>query len=292
VIETEQITVDGLRTRVCVAGAGEPLFVIHGGEFGMLYSLDAWDLAIRELESDFAVVAFDRVGQGGTDNPKSADEYTFSNVLAHAIRSLELLCSGQALVVGHSRGGLVAARLAQQRPDLVRTLTIVASNSLAPSDPATPRDFYAKLEARLPNGYQTLDDVCIEPLAQSYSSSHVTNEFAMALLRHARLAKTREAQAVMRTIKVSHWYPDLEDARALALADIDKHGFEIPTGIIWGLHDPSAPVMLGVRLLSRLAPRTPQACLHVLAQSGHYSFREQPRIFGTLVRAICSGDRM
>jgi pimeloyl-ACP methyl ester carboxylesterase len=111
-------------------------------------------------------------------------------------------------------------------------------------------------------------------------------------LHHAQLAKTREAQAVMRTIKLTHWYPDLDDARAEALAEIDHRGFEIPTGLIWGFNDPSAPVVLGSKLLGRLSPKTPQASLHVLAQSGHYSFREHPRRFGTLVRTICcAGSR-
>jgi pimeloyl-ACP methyl ester carboxylesterase len=98
-----------------------------------------------------------------------------------------------------------------------------------------------------------------------------------------------EAQAVMRTIKLTHWYPDMDEARTQALGEIDQRGFEIPVGLIWGLHDPSAPVVLGLKLLGWLAPKTPLACLHVLAKSGHYLFREQPRQFGMLVRTICLG---
>src|SRR5579871_3895280 len=189
-MNTTEINVSGVRTRVHSGGAGESLVVIHGGEFGMLYSLDGWDLAFLELERDFATVAFDRLGQGGTDNPPTAADYTFAPVLEHAISAVEALCDGPAHVVGHSRGGLIAARLAQLRPDLVKSLTVVDSNSLAPRDPVTPEDFYANLDAQLPDGYRTMRDVSLEPVAQSYSKTHISEAFCRRLLGFARLPKT------------------------------------------------------------------------------------------------------
>jgi pimeloyl-ACP methyl ester carboxylesterase len=285
-LTTRTIDVNGVATRVFTGGRGQPLVIIHGGEFGMLYSLDAWDLAIAELQDDYAISAFDRLGQGGTDNPPSHDDYTFAAVLEHATGTIEALCPDGAHVVGHSRGGLIAARLAQQRPDLVRTLVVVASNSLAPVDPATPVSFYADLEARLPNGYQSLEDVLLEPRAQSCSTEHLTDEFAAGLLRLARLPKTLEAQHVMREIKLSRWYPDVDAARDAALAGLERTGLASPTGLIWGLGDPSAPPVLGLKLLERFAARTPRTGLHVIARAGHYSFRERPREFAALVRLI------
>jgi pimeloyl-ACP methyl ester carboxylesterase len=288
-METGEITLGGFRTRIHTSGAGEPLAVIHGGEFGMLYSLDAWDLAFAELRRGFTTVAFDRLGQGGTDNPPSAADYTFATVLAHSISAIEALCEGPAHIVGHSRGGLVGARLAQCRPDLVRSLIIVDSNSLAPPDPGTPAGFYSDLEARLPDGYRTVEDVSLEPITQSFSAAHVTDEFCERLLDFARLPKTLEAQQVMRSVRLESWEPDVERAREEALADIAERGFDIPVGVVWGLSDPSAPPLLGLRLLERLAPRTPHATLHVLAGAGHYSFRERPREFAALVNLVTRG---
>jgi pimeloyl-ACP methyl ester carboxylesterase len=288
-METTEIRLGGFRTRVHTSGAGEPLVVIHGGEFGMLYSLDAWDLPLAQLRPHFTTVAFDRLGQGGTDNPATAADYTFAGVLAHSITAVETLCDGPAHVVGHSRGGLIAARLAQCRPDLVRSLIIVDSNSLAPADPATPSGFYSDLEAQLPGGYHTIQDVSLEPIAQSHSFAHVTDAFCRRLLDFAYLPKTIEAQRIMRSVRLELWEPSVERARAEALADMAERGFHIPVGVIWGMSDPSAPAVLGLRLLERLASRTPHSTLHVVAGAGHYCFREQPRAFAALVTLVTRG---
>ncbi len=63
--------VDGIRTRYYEAGIGEPLVLIHGGSFGSYYSADHWSLNFDGLSKHFHVYAFDKLGQGYTDNPRS-----------------------------------------------------------------------------------------------------------------------------------------------------------------------------------------------------------------------------
>jgi pimeloyl-ACP methyl ester carboxylesterase len=43
--------------------------VIHGGDFASLYSLDCWSLKFESLAKTFRVIAYDKLGQGLTDNP-------------------------------------------------------------------------------------------------------------------------------------------------------------------------------------------------------------------------------
>jgi len=285
----EFVVVEGVRTRVARDGTGEPMVIVHGGEFGMLDSLSAWDPNVADLRQDFSVLRFDRLGQGHTGNPPSPEGYTFAAVLDHIVGVIEAYDVAGAHLIGHSRGGLFAARLAQTRPDLVRTLVVVDSNSLAPDDPSTPVDFYERLEARLTDGYRTLDDACLEQVAQSFSSDHVTEDYARQLLEIAQLPTSVAAREIMATIRYDRWYPDVEAAREVALREVDERGFAVPTHLIWGRDDPSAPRLLGSKLLDRIAPRTATCTLSIVNRAGHYVFREQSGQFNALVRASCRG---
>jgi 2-hydroxy-6-oxonona-2,4-dienedioate hydrolase len=286
--EVDFMDVGEVRTRVQRGGVGEPLVLVHGGEFGSLNSLDDWSTNVPDLEGDFSVLAFDRLGQGHTDNPPTPEHYTFAEVLAHMVGVIDAHGLSAAHLVGHSRGGLFAARVAQERPDLVKTLVVVDSESLAPVGPWTPPHFYDELEARLPNGwYGDLDDVRMEPVAQSWSTVHVTTGYAEGLLEIARLPKSAIAHGVMRSIREGKWNPAIAAEREHALRLIGERGFDMPTLLIWGRDDPSAPPHLAIGLIERILERTRDCGLQVVPRAGHYSFREQPERFNRTIRSFC-----
>ncbi len=56
------------------------------------------------------VIAFDKLGQGYTDNPKSDADYTMHAIVQHAIAFLDKLGKKPYHLVGHSRGGYVVTR--------------------------------------------------------------------------------------------------------------------------------------------------------------------------------------
>ncbi len=112
------VTVNGYRTRYYEAGNGEPFVLFHGGHYASLYSLDSWSLALPPLAERFRVIAVDKPAQGYTDNPPTADKYTFEELLAHSIAFIESVAGGPAHLAGHSRGGLLIAAIALARPDL------------------------------------------------------------------------------------------------------------------------------------------------------------------------------
>ena len=60
-----------MRTRYYEAGVGDPLVLIHGGQFATVSSLDCWSRNLEALAGRFRVIAFDRLGEGFTDNPKT-----------------------------------------------------------------------------------------------------------------------------------------------------------------------------------------------------------------------------
>jgi pimeloyl-ACP methyl ester carboxylesterase len=284
------VDVDGIRTRYYEDGVGESLVLLHGGQYSSYYSLDSWSLNLPALAERFHVYAVDKLGQGYTDNPATEQDYTFDALFRHTVGWLRAVGIRSAHLAGHSRGAFLATRLAQEHPDLARTLTIVDSDSTAPNDPTHQSGvFYDRLEAQTPKGPPTAESVRIEPDAQAYSREQVTDDFVARMLEIARSPTTRESRRLMRDLKDRVWLPSLARAKEDTLRRIAAEGLPCPTQIIWGFDDRSAPRRLALALYERICARTPRAELHLLNQAGHYSFREQPVAFNGLMRAFCLG---
>jgi 2-hydroxy-6-oxonona-2,4-dienedioate hydrolase len=283
--------VGGVATRYFEDGDGQPLVLIHGGDFGSLYSLDAWSLNVPELAQSFRVVSFDKLGQGMTDSPQDDADFTFERLQAHTLALLDSLALGPAHIVGHSMGALLAARIALDRPDLVRTLVVVDSNTLAPDDERFPRGaFYRDLERQIPPGPPTRESVRLEPDRQSTSTAHVDDDFVDRLLTIARTPGNSETHARMETLRYERWFPSLDAVRELTLREIESRGISARTLVVWGADDPSAPLPLGLALFAHFARGGADVALHVFGAAGHYCFRERPTAFNRLLTSFCTGD--
>ncbi|MFB6199029.1 MAG: alpha/beta fold hydrolase, partial [Halobacteriaceae archaeon] len=71
----EFISVDGINTRYYDVGSGEPLVLVHGGNWSGHASANRWTRSFEHLANEFRVIAFDRIGCGLTDNPSDTDDY-------------------------------------------------------------------------------------------------------------------------------------------------------------------------------------------------------------------------
>jgi 2-hydroxy-6-oxonona-2,4-dienedioate hydrolase len=282
------VDVQGTSTRYYEDGSGDPLVLIHGGHFGFVDALDMWSTNFAGLATRFHVYALDKLGQGHTDNPVSDADYTFEALFEHIVSWFGALGIRQAHVVGHSRGALAAACLGLWHPELVKSLVVVDSNTLAPDDSRYPTgDFYKAIGRRTPPGEPTLETVRIEPDANSHTTEHVSPDFLRRLLAIARLPKTQVAQEHMQLVEDSVWLPSLERKRRETLSALSDRGLNVPVLVIWGRNDPSAPLPLGVQLFERFCARTAEAELHVLNRAGHYSYREQPAAFNRVLTSFC-----
>jgi pimeloyl-ACP methyl ester carboxylesterase len=288
------VDVDGVPVRYYEDGNGEPLLLFSGGEFGSLDSLDRWSLNLPGLAKDFHVFCIDKLGQGHTGNPPRPEDYNCEYLLKHTYGLIQALGLTNVNLVGQSRGALLVTRLAFDHPDLVRNLIIVDSSSLAPENPMFPSlKWYENIAGVVtaPPGPPTREVVRIEMDAQAYSRDQVTDDYVDRMLEIALLPKFQEAQSRMREIRGSIWLPSLNRCREETVRMIDGEGISVPTLIIWGLNDLSAPLPLGQRLFERVAVGTPRAEMHVLNGAGHYSYREQPASFNRAVRSFILGRR-
>jgi 2-hydroxymuconate-semialdehyde hydrolase len=96
--------VDGLTTSYLEAGDGDPVVLLHGGEFGASAEL-AWERNIAALAARYRVLAPDQLGFG--HSAKVIDFVDGRGMrIRHVARFCELLGVGSAHFVGNSMGAI------------------------------------------------------------------------------------------------------------------------------------------------------------------------------------------
>lgn len=122
------VGVDGARVEVMEVGAGDPLVFLHG--WGLTPRSYAGGLA-KLTGAGLHALAPTLPGFGASDPmPLRTGLREYATRVAGALEEAGL--DRPAFVVGHSFGGGVALQLAHDRPDLVRSLTLVNSVGGAP----------------------------------------------------------------------------------------------------------------------------------------------------------------
>lgn len=292
------IDIDGIRTRYFEAGSGEPVVFIYGGNFGTGDSASSaytWSKQLKALAEPHSgphsvslrTITFDKVGQGETDNPKN-DDYTMAAVVRHAAAFLRALKLPPVHLVGHSRGGYAATRVALENHDLVRSLTVVNSGTLSPGI-GTNEVVLAK--PPYPAGTRE----CVRWVYQNYSFNPdvVTDEWVDAVMHTLSLAKYQESVRKMTVEKLNTklFLPGLAREKSETLQWINEGRLQRPVQVIWGFDDRTAVIDRGTELYQMFARHERRALFHVVNQSGHFPFREHPARFNALLRRFVASCR-
>ena len=137
------IDVDGVSLYYELAGNGEPVVFSHG----IPTDYRAWSAQVEAFSKSYSTVTYSR--RYAAPNHRDGD-VTDSTVAANAadLKGLiEKLGIAPVHLVGHSYGGFVAAYLAADHPDLVRTLVLVepAIATLLVEDPNNSGQMFALL---------------------------------------------------------------------------------------------------------------------------------------------------
>ena len=100
---------------------GKVAVLLHGKNF----CAATWEGQIRLLTgAGFRVIAPDQVGFCKSTKP-AAYQFTFQQLATNTADLLRSLGIGKATIIGHSMGGMLAARFALMMPDRVETLVLV-----------------------------------------------------------------------------------------------------------------------------------------------------------------------
>src|SRR5258708_9210496 len=98
---------------------GRTVVLLHGMNFAGFY----WANVVDALRKDgFRVVVTDQIGFGRSSKP--IVPYNFHDMALNTRRVLEHLGIAKASIVGHSMGGVLAARFAASYPDVTERVAL------------------------------------------------------------------------------------------------------------------------------------------------------------------------
>lgn len=271
------VDVNGIETRVLIAGQGPPIVLLHG--VGM--SGDCFHRNIAALAADFQVIAPDLLGHGFTGY-KGFDGLPPPLAMArHVAGLLDLLDVRECCVVGSSLGGLVAALTYFERPDAVRKLVLAASSSCF----NTPEQQQSTLKASSANALTAMRDPTLDGLRTRlrnivFDDTGVSEE--LLLVQLTSYASPERARAYVDTI--GQTIDTIFDPAGQVSHRLDRIG--IPVLMVAGRDDIRTPVDRQIAGVARF----PRARLEIYERCGHFPFLEHPRKFHDDLTGFLNGQ--
>ena len=280
------VDVEGIRTRYFERGSGETVVLVHGGAFGSTTGAccaDDWDLNFDGLAKWFRVFAIDKLGQGYTDNPRTDGDYTMHAAVQHAYATLRALGIEGAHLIGHSRGGYLVCRLTVEHPELVKSCTIVDSNTCAPGIGRNEFVF-----ANMPKPALSAESQRWVVEKYSYGHDHISDAWIDAMVEIAKQPKYAEAVAKMSGdgLQATRFLPGILTQKEEMFRILRTRGIQRPVMQVWGSDDPTVSREQAMGLYRILAEKERRARWQIFNRSGHYSFREHPERFNQVIRTF------
>jgi pimeloyl-ACP methyl ester carboxylesterase len=274
VIHHQLPTRDGGSLHVVERGRGRPVVLLHG----VTLQWWVWGAQFNTLADRYRVLAWDMRGHGRSTAGR--DGVTLEAVADDLATLLEDLDLHDALVVGHSMGGMALGRFCVRHPDLMHErcagLMFLATSAAPVALPAIVGG-----GAGLVNLAQrfTTAGMRAPRLRYGWPDTAATALFLRAAF--GRRASGRAVDEVRRMIAELPPETAVEAGSAIASHDVreDLHHVEVPSLVVVG----DADLLTPPAHARGVAAAVPGSQLRVLAGVGHQVMQEDPEALASLI---------
>ncbi|MDO9435188.1 alpha/beta fold hydrolase [Hydrogenophaga sp.] len=249
---------DGAQLEVRDEGHGAPLLLLHG----VGGCADAWDIQRPLLATGRRLIAWNAPGYAGS-SVFAAENPVLDDYAAAVMSVLDALELDQVDVLGHSMGGLIAARFAALAPERVRRLLLADCSS----------------------GHRGYDVHQRSQILATRLTQDASDPWVYARARAPKLLSTaatpsqvEEASAMLARLRQPGFG---QAARMVSSSDLFEFASEIKasTLVICGSEDGITSPALN----QQIADAIPGALYASIDGAGHWSFLERPVQFAQLV---------
>lgn len=273
-----------IRTTPTESDDAEPALFVHGLGGSALN----WTDFAGVLRNRLAIDAIDLPGHGRS-GPAPRDDYSPRTHARAVIAYLEQSGRGPVHLVGNSMGGAISILVAAQRPDLIRTLTLIS--------PAVPdnrvRVYPLRNNPRMALlAVPVLGEFAVRRFNARYAPEvRAKGTIALCFFDSKRYPAERMRESVeeIRARAALPWGESalLRSMRGLATSQLLRgrsgwttmRSIEAPTLVVWGDHDR----LVAPDLAPYVAAAIPDSRLLVLRDIGHTAMMEDPT---TTARAL------
>lgn len=259
-IARREILIDGLETSYLEAGSGDPVVLLHGGEFGGEAEI-CWERTIPALARHFRVLAPDLLGFGRTAKVVDFVDGRMRR-LRHLARFVEAIGAIGAPCVGNSMGGMLALFDAASPEPLLsprKIVSIAGGGALLTESPHTEALFaYDGSHGAMRKIIEALFHDETWSADEAYVDRRRASSLAPGAWEAVAAARFRRPESV-------------QEARAPS-GGIDYARIQVESLIIAGENDKIKPFGWWEELTGKMA----NATAVTIPQAGHCAQLEQP----------------
>ena len=242
------------------AGRGPVLVLLHG----FLFDSRAWRPQLKDLSTQFTVIAWDAPGAGQSSDPR--ERFGLGDWADAGL--LDVAGARSAHIVGLSWGGILAQEFYRRHPGRVRTLVLA--------------DTYAGWRGSLSEGMS--EERLATCLRDSLlPASELVRKYLPEMHSESAAQEVRQGLASI----MSGFHPIGFRLMAVSSAHADTRDLlpeiRVPTLLVWGNADARSSLNIAHQFHSAI----PNASLVVIPGAGHLSNFEKPAEFNAAVRSLC-----
>ncbi len=273
--------VNGVRIHYLRQGQGPLMVLLHGWP----QTSFCWRKVMAPLAQHFTVIAPDLRGFGASDKPVTGyDVRTVATDIRELIKSLGF---EKAILVGHDWGGLVARRLALDRPEVVERLVVV---DIVPHEQIFTDHFTVPVAFgswhyffnAVPDLPELLVEGRVETFLRAFMRPRCYDPDFLGPEEMAEYVRAYSQQGALRG-GFSYYRCMAKENRALDAESAGRR-IEAPTLVLWGTEGGMGGPYPVLDMWRR-------ECLDVrgraIKRCGHYVAEEQPEVLVREILAFC-----